>query len=225
MAFETQRLKMVKDLEARSIIKTKWMAKAMSKVKRELFMPEKYKEQAYVHRNQAFPIPPYTSRQTISAPGTYPMFYEPLKLRRGDRFLEIGTGSGYGAALAREIVAREGKVITIERNEVTYKFGKQNLQKAGYQDILVIHGDGTKGYPPEAPYQKICVTASFTKVPEPLKNQLAKLGRLIMPIGPTWLGQELTLLKKSREGRFTRESKGAVTYVPLTGKYGYEESQ
>ncbi len=215
---------MVKDLKARRLIKTEWLAEAISKVRRELFMPERYKEKAYVHVNQAFPIPPYTSRQTISAPGTYPMFYEPLKLRSGDSFLEIGTGSGYGAALAREIVGKEGKVVTIERNKVTYRFSKQNLQKAGYQDVLVIQGDGTKGYPPQAPYQKICVTASFTRVPEPLKRQLAQPGRLIMPIGPTWLGQQLTLLTKSKEGKFTSEPKGAVTYVPLIGKYGHKET-
>lgn len=223
MDFKRQRLQMVRDLKARGVITTKWMAEAMSKVKRELFMPERYKEKAYVHRNQAFPIPPFTSKQTISAPGTYPMFYEPLKIREGDRFLEVGTGSAYGAALAREIVGSEGKVVTVERNKITYEFGKKNLQKAGYDDVLVIHGDGTKGHPPEAPYDKICVTASFKEIPKPLKIQLAKPGKLVMPVGSFLWGQDLVLLEKNERGKFEEKVVGAVTYVKLIGEYGWKE--
>lgn len=222
MSFKEERLRAVRILKQRGVIRTKKMEVAMLKVKRELFMPEKYKQNAYFPINQAFPIPPFDSKHTISALETYPMFYEPLDLKKGDKFLEIGTGSGYGAALARELVGKKGNVVTIERNRITYEFAKQNLKKAGYKDILVICGDGTKGYPPESPYNKICITASFIQIPKPLKEQLAKPGKLIMPVGSGW-SQRLTLLEKDKRGEMRRRYLGDVIYVRLIGEYGWKE--
>jgi protein-L-isoaspartate(D-aspartate) O-methyltransferase len=217
--FKKQKLEMVENLVRMGILKSKEMIAAMKKVKRELFMAEEYKKYSYF--DEPFPIPPFTGMQTISAPHTYPLFYQPLELKKGDKLLEVGTGSGYGAALAREIVGKEGKVITVETNKDTYEFGKENIKKAGYRDVVVVLGDGSKGYPRFAPYDKICVTASYIKIPKPLLNQLAKSGKLILPLGPKHPSQELVLIEKDEKGRINRKSISDVVYVPLVGKYGY----
>lgn len=218
--FKKQRLEMVENLIRMGILKSEEIIKAMKKVRRELFMAEEYKRYAYF--DEPFPIPPFTGMQTISAPHTYPLFYQPLELKKGDKFLEIGTGSGYGAALAREIVGKEGKVVTIETNKETYEFGKENLRKAGYKDVVVVLGDGSKGYPKFAPYDKICVTASYIEIPKPLINQLAKPGKLIFPLGPKYPSQELVLIEKNEKGKISKKSISEVVYVPLVGKYGYK---
>lgn len=196
------------------------MIEAMRKVPRELFMPEPLRRYSYY--DEPYPIPG-DGRQTISAPYTYPLFYEPLDLSLGDRFLEVGMGSGYGAALARELVGGEGLVVTIEINRDTYEFGVENLRKAGYLDVIAVLGDGSKGYPEYAPYDKICVTAACPRVPQPLLEQLDRPGRLIAPIGPlsTLIGQDLTLITRDDLGKERVEKLTKVVYVPLQGEYGW----
>jgi protein-L-isoaspartate(D-aspartate) O-methyltransferase len=102
---------------------------------REEFMAPSYAEYAYV--DQPFPIPG-DGRQTISAPYMYPVFYEPLGLKAGERLLEVGAGSGYGAALARELVGSEGLVVSIEINPTTFRFARENLERTGYQDVVLV---------------------------------------------------------------------------------------
>lgn len=240
MDFGEERRKLVENLKKKGTIKSKKMAEAVLSVPREKFMAERYKKHAYVE-TKPFPIPPFTGKQTISAPNTYPMFYEPLNIQPGEKFLEVGTGSGYGVALASEMVSNEGTVVTVERNRTTFEFAVENLQDAGYEtlivengqkslekvpegvEILVVLGDGTKGFPPWAPYNKICVTASYKKIPHPLKEQMSKPGRLVMPVGGKgFLGQTLTLLKKDEEGNFEEEKLAGVVYVPLKGEHGYK---
>lgn len=203
-------------------LKSPAMIDAMRKVPRELFMPEALREYAYY--DEPYPIPG-DGRQTISAPYTYPLFYEPLDLRVGDRFLEIGMGSGYGAALARELVGDEGLVATIEINRDTYEFGVKNLKKAGYRDVVAVLGDGSKGCPKYAPYNKICITAACPKIPQPLLKQLDKPGRLIAPVGPlsSLIGQDLTLLIRDERGDERVERLTKVVYVPLQGEYGWKQ--
>lgn len=220
MNFKKEREKMVNKLIEEDILHLPLVIKAMKKVKRELFVAENYKLYSYV--DEPLPIPPFTGKQTISAPHTYPMFYEALELNIGDKFLEIGTGSGYGAALAREIVGKSGKVITIESNEETFKFAKNNLKKAGYRDIVIILGDGSEGYEKYAPYNKICVTASCEKIPQPLIKQLANNGKIVIPIGPVYPSQKLVLIEKDFKGIIKEKIINYVIYVPLIGKYGYK---
>lgn len=203
---------MVEDMK----ISSKRVKKAMLKVKREEFMPQELAHKAY-HSQIAYSIP--GNNATISAPNTYPLFYESLDLGKGDKFLEIGTGSGYGACLAKEVVGEEGQVYSIEIDEITYKFGRKNLRKAGYQGkVKIIKGDGSKGYPHRAPFNKIAVTASVNHVPGPstwpLLKQLKMGGKLIAPEGETLL-QNLVLLAKEAENRFRKRWRGAVTYVRL----------
>jgi protein-L-isoaspartate(D-aspartate) O-methyltransferase len=205
-----ERERLVSKLVEEGYLKSPHIIKAFKKVKRELFMAEEYKRYAYV--DQPFPIPPYTA-QTISAPHTYAIIYEALQLKKGDRFLEIGTGSGYGAALAREIVGKKGLIVTIEIVKETYEFAKRNLERAGYKDVIVINSDGKLGYPKLAPYDKICVTAASMKIPPALLEQLVDNGKLIMPLGPEWT-QELVLVEKENN-KITKKALTYVVYVPL----------
>lgn len=240
MNFKKERKELIERLKKKGDIKSERLAQAMLKVPREKFMAERYRDHTYVE-TKPFPIPPFTGNQTISAPNTYPLFYEPLNIQPGDRVLEVGTGSGYGAAIATELVGKEGQVVTIERNRKTFEFAVNNLQKAGYEvfmaeekveylekelkepKIVAVLGDGTKGFSSLAPYDKICVTASYKEIPTPLKEQLKKPGRLVMPVGGGLYGQTLTLLIKNKEGEITKERLTGVVYVPLKGEHGYKK--
>jgi protein-L-isoaspartate(D-aspartate) O-methyltransferase len=211
---------MVQRYRAQGYIKTERMAEAMLKVPRELFVDPEYLEYAYIE--QPLPIPG-DGRQTISAPYMYPIFYEALGLDEGDKVLEVGAGSGYGAALAREMVGSKGLVVTIEINPITYRFAVDNLRRAGYEDVVVILGDGSLGYPEMAPYDAICVTAACPDIPKPLIEQLNSPGRLIAPVGHTCdiFGQDLILLEKDERGRTSSRALMKVAYVPLIGRYGW----
>lgn len=200
------------------------LAKAMREVPREAFMPGEHVEDSY--SDDAFPVPPMSSRdQTISTPYTYRLFYNSLDLQRGDSFLEVGAGSGYGAALAREMVGESGKVVTMEINPETYRFARKNLKETGYDSIVILEDDGSKGYPEEAPFDKIAVTAATSRFPAPLKKQLATPGRIIAPIGsgtisPLRGGQDLTLLERGAEGKEQTRKIERVVYVLLKGEHG-----
>jgi protein-L-isoaspartate(D-aspartate) O-methyltransferase len=213
------RMAMVARYKAAGYVRSERMADAMLKVPREAFMEPNLNEYAYL--DSPYPIPG-DGRQTISAPYMYPVTYEPLKLRKGDKFLEIGAGSGYGAALARELVGEKGRVVAIEINEKTFKFAEENLKNAGYGDVKLVLGDGTLGFPEEAPYDAISITAACPEFPPPLVEQLKPLGRMIAPIGePTVYGQDLVLLEKGRGGEHTRRTLMQVAYVPLIGEHGW----
>lgn len=199
------------------LLKSQGIIGAMLRVPREAFVPEMYRDYAYLE----VPLPIPGRDSTISCPHSYPLFYEALGLKEGDRFLEVGAGSGYGAALAREIVGGKGKVVTVEIDPETHEFARKNLEKLGYTDVLLVLGDGSLGYPPEAPYDKVCVTASCPKIPEPLIRQLKPRGRLITPIGRPELPQDLVLLEKKQDGTLKTKSIEKVLYVPLRGRHGW----
>ena len=183
-------------------------------------MDPRYREYAYY--DQPFTIPG-DGRQTISAPYMYPVTYEPLKLESGQRFLEIGAGSGYGAAIARELVGPEGLVVTVEINPETYRFAEKNLKEAGYSDVVVVLGDGTLGYPELAPYDAVSITASTPDIPPPIYEQMAEHSKVIAPVGGRgYYGQDLLLVEKIG-GNLVKKSLMGVVYVPLIGKYGYPE--
>jgi protein-L-isoaspartate(D-aspartate) O-methyltransferase len=218
--FPKQREQMVRRYMRSGYVKSEGMAQAMLRVPREEFMDPSYVDYAY--SDQPFPIPG-DGRQTISAPYMYPVFYEPLELRMGDRVLEIGAGSGYGAALARELVGPEGLVVTVEINPTTYRFADANLIRTGYGDVIVVLGDGSLGHTERAPYDAICVTAAAPRIPPPLVDQLKAPGRLMAPVGSSsslW-GQDLVLLEKSSDGEVNTSSLMKVAYVPLIGEHGW----
>lgn len=129
----------------------------------------------------------------------------------------MGLGSGYGTAVAREVVGAEGLVVAIEIDPVTFRFARKNLRKAGYTDIVLVRGDGGLGYPPLSPYDRISITAACAEIPAPLIEQLGMGGRLIAPVLDQDT-QHLTLLEKTAEG-IRRQVLGEVLYVPLRGMY------
>lgn len=218
--FAEERGRTVERLIQEGFLRSLDMIEAMKRVPRERFVPLEYRDYAY--QEVPFPIPGDGKNQTISCPHSYPLFYEALELTKGDRFLEIGAGSGYGAALAREVVGEDGKVVTVEINPKTCDFARENLAGLGYEDVIVVLGDGSEGYEPEAPYDRICVTASCPSIPSSLIDQLSAPGKLVAPVGPPEGIQDLLLLEKKEgpemEGRIVDE----VLYVPLFGKHGWK---
>ncbi len=222
--FFIHRKQMVERYREAGYIKSEALAAATLRVPREEFMDPSYR--AYAYSDQPFPIPG-DGGQTISAPYMYPIFYEPLNLREGDRVLEIGAGSGYGAALARELVGSTGLLVSIEINELTFEFAKENLERTGYGDVKLVLGDGSIGYPEDSPYDAICVTASCPSIPAPLIEQLNAPGKLMAPVGGSYslYGQDLVLLEKDAEGRTSSRTLMKVAYVPLIGEHGWSRLQ
>jgi len=211
--FRQEREEKVRQLIADGLLHSYRIRSALLAVHREDFIPPRYRDYAY----QEVPLPLPGTRATISCPHSYPLFYEPLGLDAGHRFMEIGLGSGYGAAVAREVVGPTGLVVSIEIDPVTYGFGKANLERAGYHDVRMVLGDGSLGYPDCAPYDRICITAACHEVPPPLLTQLKPGGKLIAPIEEQGV-QNLTLLSKGKRG-MSRQVICEVLYVPLRGRY------
>jgi protein-L-isoaspartate(D-aspartate) O-methyltransferase len=206
----------VAELGRRGLLRSERLRRAMLSVRREDFIPAPYRDHAY----EEVPLPLPGERATISCPHSYPLFYEPLGLDERHRFLEVGVGSGYGTALAREVVGRAGLVVAIEIDAATLAFARENLERAGYTDIALIHGDGGLGHSERAPYDRICVTAACPQVPSPLIEQLATPGRLIAPVAEG-ARQRLTLLEKTVDG-VRRTTLADVLYVSLQGRYGVD---
>ena len=204
----------IAELERRGLLRSERLRTAMLTVRREAFVPRRYRDHAY----EEVPLPLPGEWATISCPHSYPLFYEPLGLGERHRFLEVGVGSGYGTALAREVVGREGLVVAVDIDAATLAFARENLQRAGYTDVVLVHGDGGLGYPEHAPYDRICVMAACPVVPPPLMQQLAARGRLIAPV-LEGRRQRLTLLEKTVDGARGRIV-ADVLYVPLQGRYG-----
>jgi len=148
---------------------------------------------------------------------------EALELKRGEKFLEVGAGSGILLAYAYEIIKSKGKVFGIEIIPETYKFGKENLKKAGYSNkVSLILGDGSLGLPEYAPFDKILVSAACPDIPKPLMEQLKTPGRIVAVVGSPVGEQELVLVEKTKNGKVKRKSLLPVVFVKLTGKYGWK---
>jgi protein-L-isoaspartate(D-aspartate) O-methyltransferase len=209
--FERERRVKVRSLEAQGLLRSARIRSALLKVPREEFIPRQYRDYAY----EEVPLPLPGTQATISCPHSYPLFYEPLELTRGHRFLEIGTGSGYGVAVAREVVGDQGLVVSIEIDPVTHEFARRNLERMGYADVLLILGDGALGYPAAAPYDRIALTAACRDFPAPLIAQLKTGGRAIAPVVEDDR-QILTLLTKGPDV-VRRDKLCPVLYVALRG--------
>lgn len=185
---------------------------AMAKVPRELFVPEPWKAQAW--DNVALPI---ASGQTISQPYIVALMTAALLMRGGEQVLEIGTGSGYQAAILAELGCQ---VITMERHSELAAAALSLLRHLGYASVQVIAGDGTTGWPAAAPYDRIIVTAGAPRVPKPLLDQLHPHGgRMVIPVGEA---SDQTLLVVERHGdRLLEQTLGPVRFVPLVGAAGW----
>lgn len=216
MAFELRK-QLVRNLLYSGYIKSSTVKKAMLKVPRELFVPEDYYDRSY--EDIPLPIP---GGQTISAPHMHTITLSELKLKRGEKVLEIGAGSGIILAYIREIVGPKGKVVGVEINKETYNFAKANLENANYRDIILIHGDGSLGYPKYAPYDKIVVSAGAPDIPKPIIGQLKPNGILLIIIGSPFGEQNLFKIKKTKTGKLIRKEILPVIFVPLKGRYGWK---
>lgn len=217
--YARERERKVLGFESRGLLKSPRIKRALLTVHREDFIPHDYRDYAYWE----VPLPLPGVASTISCPHSYPLFYEPLGLDRGHRFLEVGTGSGYGAAIAREIVGDDGLVVSTEIDPLTYEFARSNIQHAGYRDILLVLGDGGLGYAEAAPFDCIAVTAACVCMPVPLVEQLKPGGRAIAPILEDDR-QILTLVTKRLDGGLRHEPICDVLYVSLRGEYGTHAS-
>ncbi|HET7292224.1 MAG TPA: protein-L-isoaspartate(D-aspartate) O-methyltransferase [Vicinamibacteria bacterium] len=206
-AYSRQRERMVaQQIEARGV-KDPRTLQAMRKVERHLFVPPASMADAY----EDHPLP-IGHGQTISQPYIVAFMTEALRLQGGETVLEIGTGSGYQAAVLAQIAA---KVYTIEIVEALAAESRERLARLGYPSVSVQAGDGYLGWPEAAPFDAIMVTAAAPKVPEPLKQQLKDGGRLILPVGEEF--QELVVLTR-KGAAFTEERVLPVRFVPMTGK-------
>ena len=188
---------------------------AMLEVPRERFVPESLVSLAYDDR----PLP-IGEGQTISQPYIVAMMTEALRLRRRDRVLEIGTGSGYAAAVLATIAA---EIYTIERIQNLAESARKRLAALGYSNVHVRYGDGSLGWPAHAPYDAIIVTASGPDVPTALLEQLAVGGRLVMPIGKLE-HQRLVRVERTGPECYPREILEPVVFVPLIGAQGWPET-
>jgi protein-L-isoaspartate(D-aspartate) O-methyltransferase len=205
-SFEANRQAMVaQQLKARDITDPR-VLEAMSKVPRERFVPEDLRSLAY----EDHPLP-IGMGQTISQPYIVALMTQWAEIKPGDKVLEVGTGSGYQAAVLAELTDR---VLTIELLPELAEAARIRLRDLGYGWVQVKSGDGYKGWPEEAPFDAILVTATAPKVPRALKEQLNEGGRLVIPVGEPQSIQELLLLRKVR-GNLKEEQRVPVRFVPL----------
>ena len=204
--YESAREQMVRSQIVARGINDQATLRAMRKVPRHLFVPASYIKEAYSDR----PLPIGYS-QTISQPLIVAYMTELVKPSKGKKALEIGTGSGYQAAVLAEIV---DTVYTIEIVKELATEAAARLKILGYKNIVVKYGDGYKGWPEHGPFDIIIVTAAADHIPQPLKDQLAEGGRLVMPVGNPVAAQELVLLTK-RNGKITEQRLEPVWFVPL----------
>ena len=205
---------MVAGLRDRGLTFSRRVEEALLQVPRHLFLPENVRSHAY--RDTPLPI---GDGQTVSAPHMVAVMAEALDLHEGQKVLEIGTGSGYNAAVMAELVGPAGRVITLERHPSLAEKAAQVLREAGYSNIQVLVGDGSLGYPEEAPYDRISVTCGAPRVPGPLAEQLRDGGLMVIPVG----GLEYQSLLRVRKlgGRTFTEDLGSVVFVPLIGEKGH----
>ncbi len=190
---------------------------AMRKVRREAFIPQHLQEFSYV--DAALPI---AAGQTVSQPYIVAYMIEALALKGGEKVLEIGAGSGYAAAVLAQIAS---EVYAIERIDQLAEKAASNLIDEGYENVHVLHADGTRGWDEHAPFDAILVSAGAPEIPESLKNQLILGGRMVVPVGRNPRAQELIRITRREGGQFDREDLADVRFVPLIGEEGWEVQQ
>lgn len=180
---------------------------AMLKVPRHLFIPEGHRALAYADS----PVP-IGYGQTISQPYIVALMTQALNIRPGMKVLEIGTGSGYQAAILAEMLA---EAFTIELLKPLHEFAKNNLARLGYSQVRCLQGDGYYGWPDHAPFDRIIVTCAALHIPQPLMDQLKSGGKMIIPVGGPFETQRLLLVSKDSEGKRRSETVTLVRFVPL----------
>lgn len=217
MDLKEARKRMVRRLLDSGYISGPAVSKAMEAVERHLFLPGELVEQAYLdtplHIGQG---------QTISAPHMVGMMVEALDLRAGQRVLEVGGGSGYHAAVMAELIKPGGRVYSMERIESLASSAKKNLQAAGYADVVeTVVGDGTRGLPEHAPYDRISIAAASPGIPQPLKEQMEEGGKLLIPVGGKFYQELMLVIRKGSD--YQQRNLGGCVFVPLIGEHGFRD--
>lgn len=185
-------------------------------VPREAFVSPEYAHLAYGDH----PLP-IEAEQTISQPYVVALMIEAAGIGRGDKVLEVGSGSGYAAAVTSRIV---GEVVGIERQHDLVEVSRERLQRLGYGNVRIIEGDGTKGCPEEAPFDAILAAASGSHVPTSLVDQLKPGGSIVMPVGSPGWAQKLIKATKRPDGTLEQTDLGGVRFVPLIGEEGWKDA-
>jgi len=212
--FRAQRYELVDRLINKGYLKTDAAIQAMRSTPREMFLPEDIRGAAYFDHPLEI-----GEGQTISAPHMVAIMVEALDLTPGQKVLEIGAGSGYHAAVTANMVGAEGHVYTIERIHQLVEFANYNIRIAGLADrITVIEGDGSKGLPENAPYDRIFVAAASPNIPRPLEKQLKEGGKILVPVGKF---QQDLLMGHLVNGKLEISDLGGCIFVPLVGDYGF----
>ncbi|MCJ7571895.1 MAG: protein-L-isoaspartate O-methyltransferase [Candidatus Thermoplasmatota archaeon] len=213
MKIDEKRKNLVESLKKQGRIKTKEIEKAFLEIPREEFIPPIFKQYAYSDTPLEI-----GQGQTISAPHMIAIMCEELDLKKDQKILEIGTGSGYHAAIVAKIIEPNGQVYTIERHKNLAEKAKQNLKNTNIKNVTVEIGDGSEGLAKYAPYDRIYVTCAAPSIPQPLIEQLKDPGKMLIPVGGTIC--TLYLLEKNN-GKIKKENHGGCAFVPLIGKYGH----
>ncbi len=220
--FEEMRARLVQTLISQGVLRDDRVISAMATVPREEFVPRSQRGQAYIDA----PLP-IGYGQTISAPHMIAIMCQELDLKPGQKVLEIGTGSGYHAAVTAETIsAGTGslgrQVFSLEIVKELISFAEDNLRRTGYGDrVKVVETDGSLGYMEEAPFDRIYATAAPPGVPPPLIDQLKPKGILIIPVGEVGFFQELLKIVKKSPTEMTTARLGGVAFVPMRGRYGF----
>jgi protein-L-isoaspartate(D-aspartate) O-methyltransferase len=213
--YEQEKERLVLNLRRQGYIKTERVKQAFLMVPREEFLPDSLKNYAY----EDIPLD-IGQDQTISAPHMVAIMCESLDIKDDQKILEIGTGSGYHAAIVAQLVGETGHVYTIERFESLAEKAKKNIKRIGCSNVIVEVGDGSCGLSLYQPYDRIYVTCAAPYVPQPLIDQLQDFGKLLVPIGDMYC--ELTLLEKVK-GKLVTHHLGGCLFVPLVGKFGHSD--
>jgi protein-L-isoaspartate(D-aspartate) O-methyltransferase len=211
--FTTLRERMIgQQIAARGLDDPQLLA-AFRAVPRELFVSADYAGYAY----QDSPLP-IESGQTISQPYIVALTIYAARIGPGDKVLEVGAGSGYAAAVIGQIAA---EVIAIERHHELVELARQRMKRLGYNNVRIVEGDGTLGWPAEAPFDAVVAAASGSHVPQGWIAQLKPGGRIVMPLGSPHSVQSLVKVTKQDDGTLKQEDLGGVRFVPLIGAEGF----
>jgi protein-L-isoaspartate(D-aspartate) O-methyltransferase len=215
MVYEEESENLIEHIKGLGYLKSKKLEEALRKFPRHLFVPENVRHLAY----QDMPLH-IGHNQTISQPSTVVVMTEALNVRKGQKILEIGTGSGWQASLLSYLVGEKGFIYTIEVIEKLADFARKNIKKLGIKNIEVFVKDGSLGLKEKSPFDRIIVTAASPDIPKPYSNQLKVEGILIIPVGDLYL-QEMFVVRKTKKG-IDKKSIGNFMFVPLVGKYGFK---
>ena len=214
MDYNLRRTDLVKSLKYEGRIKTEKIERAFLDTPRELFVPDHIKKYAYLDTPLEI-----GQGQTISAPHMVAIMVEALDLKKGQKVLEIGAGSGYHAAIVANIVGKNGHVYTVERFSVLAESAKKNLENAKIKNVTIEVGDGSEGFSKYSPYDRIYVTCAAPDIPQPLIDQLKDTGKLLIPVGQMICNLEL--IEKIGD-KIKTKNLGGCAFVPLVGKYGHK---